>query len=200
MTNSSNSTQIQTQKQMSMVHPQQQPGIRLHWSPIEASWIVSIGLVLLAALPHQVPSTGRSILTHPVGWILFAGATVYVFWLKPIVGIAMSIFLAGITLPALFSYSRENFENRPSLTVDVIQNKHGGQGQGQGQVKSRHRWLDEIFLSETPEAIQKLTDDPAILYDKVTPQESAKWFSEDVLGEHPVAIQETPVLTESDRD
>jgi hypothetical protein len=187
---------------MSMVHPQQQPGIRLHWSPIEASWIVSIGLVLLAALPHQVPSVGRSILTHPVGWVLFAGATVYVFWLKPIVGIAMSIFLAGITLPVLFSYSRENFENRPSLTVDVVQGhrRHEGQTQTQTQTKSRHRWLDEIFLSETPEAIQKLTDDPAILYDKVTPQESAKWFSEDVLGEHPVAIQDTPVQTDADRD
>jgi len=149
---------------------------RLHWAPVEPSWIVSIGLVILAVLPHQIPESGRRILEHPNGSLLFAALSAYVAWLSPVLGAAMFIFLAGIILHA--APLAEHFA-ATNLNKDRIR-KSGV-----------HKWLGEEVLSENPKAIQERTANPVISYDEVPDGE--QWHDEDVLGEHPHAIQERAV-------
>ena len=150
---------------------------RLHWSPVEPSWIVSVGLIVLAVLPHQIPATGRRVLEHPIGSLLFAALSVFVAWQIPVLGAAMFIFLAGIILHAR---PREHF-SASNLNNDKVPKKE------------KNRWLDEQVLMEEPEAVQVKTEDPVIQYDKVSEEESAPWFDEGILHEKPHGIQEKPV-------
>ena len=166
-----------------------------HWSPVEASWIVSIGLVIVAVLPHQIPSVGRYILTHPLGWFGFAGMSAYVFWLKPLVGMAMFILLAGIS----FELFRSIIMRQPLVAVEAFaplnlnNDKIGKTG------KTRHLWLEEEILSEIPEGIQTLTEESNLTFDSVAPNNrGTRWFVETQLNERPVAIQDRRVATDVD--
>jgi len=150
---------------------------RLHWSPLEPSWIVSLALIVLAVLPHQIPETGRRILEHPVGSLLFAAAAAWVAWKSPVLGAAMFLFLAGIRLhgPARI----EPFA-AIKLSKERVQ-------------QPERRWLGEELMSEEPHAIQERTENPTLNFDKVTSQESEQWMDERMLDEHPYAIQDKAV-------
>jgi len=144
---------------------------RLHWSPVEPSWIVSGGLVLLAVLPHQVPVAGRGVLRHPVGALLFTAVAAFVFWKTPVLGVAMLLFLAGVILMP----SHEPFA-ATNLNKDKVTQK-------------QNRWYQEEVLSEDPHGIQDLAEDN-LTYDEVTRQDSTPWQDEATLGVKPLAIQE----------
>jgi len=160
---------------------------RLHWIPVEPSWIVAAGLIILAALPHKVPATGRYILRHPVGAVLFAGLSIAVTMKVPVLGVAMLLFLAGVWFMR---------SDRAEAFTPTVLNKD--QVQPSVKIPRRSRWFEEEVLSEDPHAVQERTDSPTLTYDKV--EGSNKWWAEDVLDETPLAIQERGVSTEADSD
>lgn len=153
------------------------PPPRLHWSPVEPSWIVSIGLVLLAVLPHKIPRSGRTFLQHPAGAVLFAAASVFVAWKKPVLGMAMFVLLAGVIVG---NGSVENFA--------VVLNKDRV-----AKNLPKHRWYEEEVMTEDPHGIQERTENASLNYDEVSDHESEPWFGERVMDEKPEAIQEKPV-------
>jgi hypothetical protein len=158
--------------------PQMMPP-RLHWSPVEPSWIVSTCLIVLAVLPHKIPPVGRHVLEHPIGSLVFASLSAFVAWHIPVLGAAMFIFLAGILLHRR-SFKKEGFA-ASNLNNEKVQKKE------------RQRWHDELVMMEEPEAVQVKTGDPVLQYDKVTDEESAPWFGEGILNERPQGIQDKPV-------
>jgi len=149
---------------------------RIHWSPVEPSWIVSIGLVILAVLPHQIPATGRLALHHPIGTIAFAALSAWVAWKVPVLGAAMFIFLAGIVIHAP---TAEPF-TAIKLNKDRIPT-------------NARKWLGEELMSEDPHGIQERTENPILNYDEVSEHQAEPWQGERALNEQPHAIQEKPV-------
>jgi hypothetical protein len=163
----------------------QAPPLRLHWIPVCPSWIVSAGIVLLAVLPHKIPVYGRRLLGHATTRLLFAAAAIYVWMLKPVLGTAMLILLASLTL--LPEAEAEPF------TTSIINLNHD-------RVKSgSNKWLVEDTLAEKPHGIQDRTADSNLTYDEI-PDESLTWHSEKVLDEHPTAIQDKPVAESTIND
>jgi hypothetical protein len=166
---------------------------RPHWIPVEPSWIVALGLVTLAVLPHQVPRAGRLILQHPIGAILFAVLSAWVATKIPVLGAAMLIFLACVWLSASAGGVKDIEGFSP-----IILNKDSVQKTP--EQKKPTRWLNEEILSEIPDAIQERTDNTYLNYDAVTEQESGTWSAEDILGETPTGIQERVIANEPDYD
>jgi hypothetical protein len=158
--------------------------IRLHWIPVEPSWIISAGLILLAALPHQIPAYIRNFLTSSAGGLLYAAAAIWVLYKKPVLGVAMLLLIVGLRL----SHARGEAFIAPVLNKDKVSAKP-------------RRWFQEEVFSEEPHAIQERTEEPAITYDEVSGEErGAHWYSEEALQEHPAAIQERPVHSGQDYD
>ena len=155
---------------------------QLHWIPVEPSWLVSGGLVLLAALPHQIPQ--RRILTTPIGAILFLILAAWVSTKSPVLAMAMLILVASLWILPV----QEGFIGTPVLNVDTVQHK-------------KRRWLEEEIMSEEPTAIQERTEDPALLLDRVGKEESEHlWLDEHTMDQHPAGIQERPVGSLLDYD
>ena len=158
---------------MQQAPPPQPP--RLHWIPVNPSWIVSIGLIILAALPHNVPEFGRRLLSDTIVRVLFAGAAIYIGLMNPVLGTAMLIFLASTVLfPITEGFVIAN------LNKDRIQRE------------KRKDWLVEELMSEDPHGIQDLTSETNLNFDSV-PENKPSWIIEKILGEHPTAIQDKPV-------
>jgi len=156
--------------------------MHLHWIPVEPSWIVSLGLVVLAVLPHQIPVAGRRVLKNWIGSIAFAAISVWVFTRVPPLGIAMVMLLFGIHMAS----DVESFA-APVLNKDPVTKQQ------------KKRWLPEELFSEDPHGIQDRTEGPELRYDTVD-HEKDHWFVEDTLNEHPEAIQERPVSDDIDYD
>lgn len=149
--------------------------IRLHWIPVPPSWLVSAGLVLLAALPHQVPVTGRRVLQNPVGAVAFLALAAWIAWRDyHVLAAAMILLLAGVWICG----TRETFV-APILNKDHVK-------------RDKHRWLSEEVMSEEPTMIQERTEGPALVEDEVHTTEH-RWQVEQSMEEHPVGIQERPV-------
>jgi hypothetical protein len=191
-----------------MQAPPPQPH-RLHWIPVDPSWLVSAGLVVLGVLPHQVPATFRRAMRAPLGAVLFAAAAAWVWVLKPVLGSAMAIFLAAIVIyetssaaggyePSLLkkrwaesrhaSYT-EGFMSAPTLVRDRVQ-------------KNTHRWYQEVAMQEKPKVIQERTGGGRINVDTVFESDATPWHDEPEGAPH--AIQERTVpehsLAEHDED
>ena len=164
-----------------MQAPPPQP-MHLHWIPVEPSWIVSLGLVVLAVLPHQIPVAGRRVLKNWIGSIAFATGAAWVFTRVPPLGIAMVMLLFGIHM----SGDVEGFA-APILNKDPVTKQQ------------KKRWLPEEVFSEDPHGIQDRTEGPELRYDAVD-HDKDHWFVEDTLNEHPEAIQERPVSDDIDYD
>ena len=159
---------------------------RMHWTPVEPSWIVSLGVIVLAVLPHQIPRAGREAINHPIGRLLFAAFAAAVWYLKPVLGAALLILLAGIILhapPAVEGFAATN------LNKDRVREGSGS-----------HKWFDEEVLREEPRAIQERTENPTMSYDEVVDHENELWHSERTLHEQPKAIQEKAVGTVPEYD
>jgi len=176
----------QKQQQPQPLQQQQQQSHRLHWSPVEPSWIIAIGLILLAVLPHQIPRIGRTILQHPAGALAFAVIAAFVAYKVPVLGAAMFLFLAAVLLAT--APSTEYFSPMV-LNKEEVDKK-----------EKKQRWLNEEILSELPDAIQEKSDSTYLNFDKVTEQESGRWTSEDILDEHPVGIQDRTISTDPEYD
>lgn len=157
-----------------MQAPPPQP-VRLHWIPVEPSWLVAGGLVLLGSLPHQVPAAGRRMLSTPIGVLLFAALAAWVTWRVPVLGAAMFIFLAGV---ALTGAKEESFTGRA-----LVLNKD--------KVTKKQHWFVEDTLDEKPKGIQDRTEGPALTFDDIDHPHT--WEVEQAMEEHPTAIQERPV-------
>lgn len=151
------------------------PTIRLHWIPVSPSWLVSIGLVILAVLPHQIPAFGRKLFGSTIVRLLFAAVSVYIGMIIPVLGAAMLIFLFSFIMMPV----SENF---------VLMNLN------KDHVDRKRHWYVEDVMTEEPDGIQDRTEETNINYDKVS-EHKATWLSEDVLEEHPIGIQDKPVPT-----
>ena len=150
--------------------------VRLHWIPIEPSWIVAFGAILLAVLPHQVPASFRSILQSQVGALLYLLMVGWVFTKTPVLAMALLILFAGVRVANL----TEGF-----APMTLVKDK----------VVKKHRWLQEEVMMEDPHTIQERTEGPGLIIDEVTGEESNPWFGESVMDETPRGIQDRPVPT-----
>jgi len=171
---------------------------KLQWVPMEPSWIVSIGLILLAVLPHQIPTVGREALQSWVGGLAFAGLSFWVTTQSPVLGVAMLLLLVGIIADGWRGAKglKEGFHS--TITTSTLQKDHVTTS---GRDKKQHRWFEEEVLMEEPSMIQDKSEDPGLLFDRVTASDrSNRWFDEEQLGEYPVAIQERPVWSFGESD
>jgi hypothetical protein len=167
--------------------------MRPHWMPVNPSWLVSAGLVLLAALPHQIPSTGRRILHSGLGAVTFAVAAAWVTKKVPVLGIAMLILLAGVWFHGPQAAEGFTQHGHAELTLNGRIDREGFQTiLNKDRVKSGTQWHVEKALKETPKGIQDRTYDPAIHLDEI-PDHDHRWEVEYALEEHPTAIQDRPV-------
>ena len=173
-----------------MQFPPPQPH-RLHWIPVDPSWLVSAGLVILAVLPHQVPATFRRAMRAPLGGVLFAGAAAWVWMMKPVLGTAMAIFLAAIVIyESRYSMSMEGFNSAtPTLLRDHVK-------------KNTHRWFQEVAMQEKPAVIQERTESGRITVDAIAEHDATPWHDEPYGVPH--SIQERTAtdhsLAEHDED
>jgi len=144
---------------------------------VEPSWIVASGVILLAAMPHQLGAAGIRLLRSWVGIVASLGAVGWIYTQRPVLAIACLMLLVSVNIIPVTVYERFT----PTINRDVVQPLH------------RRRWLQEEIMSEDPHVIQERSENPAMLYDKVSEQEDSKWHDESVLGHSPQAIQERPV-------
>lgn len=150
---------------------------RLHWIPVEPSWLVSLAIVLLAVLPHQIPRTLLVTLRHPLGaaLILAVAAAIGIWYKKPVLAISLVLLVAAVQIRARFT---EGFA-APILVKDRTSAKDS-------------RWFAEETLNEDPHGVQERTEEGGFLFDEVQ-HPNKPWFVEASLEEHPIAIQERPV-------
>ena len=163
---------------------------RMHWSPVEPSWIVSLGVIVLAVLPHQIPRAGREAIQHPIGRLLFAAFSAVIWYVKPVLGMSLLIMMAGILLHAPSAVEPFAATNLNKERVQPVS------GPGSGV----HKWFDEYVLREEPRAIQERTENPVMSYDEVVDDDTNIWHSERILHEQPKAIQEKAVGTVPEYD
>ena len=162
------------------MNPQPPPALRLHWSPVSPSWIVSIGLVILAVLPHKIPLFGRQLLGLTIVRILFAAASIYIGMMKPVLGIAMMILLVSVILMPVSE----------SFALMRLNKDSSGR---------KHHWLVEETFAEEPDFIQTSTRETNLNLDKVS-EGKPRWGSERAMDEHPKGIQDKPVSSEYEND
>ena len=156
------------------MNPQPPQPLRLHWIPVAPSWIISAGLILLAALPHQVPQTAHRLLANTIVRIMCAAATIYVWMKAPILGTAMGILLISmILMPVSEGFVITN------LNHDRVK-------------KKRTHWFIEDALAEEPMGIQERTEETNLNYDDVSDKCGA-WQAENIMKENPMGIQDKPV-------
>jgi len=162
------------------MNPQPPPAIRLHWSPISPSWIVSIGLVILAVLPHKIPLLGRQLLGLTVVRLLFAATSIYIGLMTPVLGVAMLILLVSVIMMPVSE----------SFALMRLNKDSSGR---------KHHWLVEETFAEEPDFIQTNTRETNLNLDKVS-DNKPRWGSEEALEEHPQGIQDKPVSSEYEND
>jgi len=146
---------------------------RLHWIPVEPSWLVSVCIIVLAVLPHQLPRSLTQGLQSHLGGLIFAALSLFIFWKKPVLGTALLLLLAAVRSASYL----EGFVASPTITKDTV-------------TKSK-RWLVEEVMDEDPHGIQERTDGPGLLFDTV--KGNHRWGAEEELGEYPEGIQDRPV-------
>lgn len=145
------------------------PPIRLHWFPVRPVWIVSAAIIVLAALPHQLPVPVSYGLQTTAGAILFAAASAAVAWKEPVLGAAMFMLLAT-------TYTSSYVEGFSlNITQDRVDPK-------------KRRWGAEKALNEQPDTIQTKTQS-SMTREHVTPDDAGHWFGEESLGENTVEFQ-----------
>ena len=138
-----------------------------HLLPVGPVWLVSIVIVLFAALPDKVPAA----LKTTTGLLVLAGVTVVAAYVEPVLGAACAIFLADLIMTAPI----ERFE--PSiLTADYVTRKN--------------KWHGERALGENIRGINFLSDD---WLNKDYVQNKHRWTDERIQHIHPKAIDMRPV-------
>jgi hypothetical protein len=141
-------------------------------------------------LPHQVPATFRRAVKAPLGLLLFAAAAIWVWTLKPVLGMAMIIFLAAVVIYQSQHTMLTEGMTTPALIQDKVSNK------------KPQRWFQEVVMQEKPKGIQERTGNGRIIVDTVTEHDATPWHDEPEGA--PMSIQERTVpehsLAEHDED
>jgi hypothetical protein len=157
---------------------------KLHWIPIQPSWIVAGAIILLAAMPQKLSVQTRTLVASPMGLIVVVVLAGWIWTMSPTLGIALILLIASIYIRSHV----EGFMSAPVLIKDRVR-------------KESPKWLGEEIMSEDPHGIQERTEEPNLLLDEVGDDaEAHPWFVEDTLGETTQAIQERPVGIERDID
>lgn len=162
-----------------MQQNQNQNQLHNHLIPVNPSWVFSGALLVLAVLPHQVPSLLRVFLHSWFGLSIGFGIAFWLFaYLKQhILAVSFFMFISAHFInsffPERFRGSRSKQEN---LNKDSLQNKK--------------KWFDEETMMEEPTAIQERTDSDNLLFDKIY---SSSKDEEETFEEYPIAIQERTI-------
>lgn len=176
----------------------------MHLLPMGPVWIVSIAIVLFAALPDKVPAA----LKTPVGLIILAVVAGVATYVEPVLGAAAWIFLVSMmlvpkaegfaTCGASGSTQRNGFAVSEGFAACSTQRNGFAVSEGfeasnlsKDRVKKGVRWLDERTLGENTRSIDTRTEDPTLTKDFV--QGHHIWGDEEVLGENTIAIEERAV-------
>ena len=131
--------------------------------------MVSVAIITLAALPHQLPIPMTWGLQTNIGRILGLVIAAVAGYYRPILGMAIAILLISTNM----SDYVEGFTQ--SISKDKVEKKQ--------------RWTSEEIMSEEPEAIQERSE-TVLLKDTVTPQDAKPWEDERTLDIHPKGVQE----------
>lgn len=132
--------------------------------------MVSVAIITLAALPHQLPLPMTWGLRTNIGRILGLSVVVAAGYYRPILGMAIAILLISTNL----SDYVEGYSNQ-TISKDKVEKKQ--------------RWTSEEIMSEEPEAIQERSE-TVLLKDTVTSQDAKPWLDERTLNIHPKGVQE----------
>jgi hypothetical protein len=110
--------------------------------------------------------------------------------MKPVLGIAMGVFLAAMVIYEGRHGMREGFFNAtPTLIRDRVP-------------KNSHRWFQEVVMQEKPSVIQERTESGRITIDSVTEHDATPWHDEPYGAPHAIQERAAPdhSLTEHDED
>lgn len=153
-----------------------------HVLPLAPTWMISLLIILFAAIPHKIPAMILYPMQTILGEIILAVIATAVFWVEPIIGIAIWIFLVSIILDK--THALDDLRSKVTEPFDAV-------NLSKDSVQTRQRWLVEKGLDERPDAINTRTEDPTLTVDTV--QNKHRWQDEMVLGEHTVGIEERQV-------
>jgi hypothetical protein len=148
---------------------------------MEPSWMIAVAIVIIAALPHQLPIPISWGLKTPIGRMLGLVVSVAVAYYKPVLGMALAILFISTNISKYvegFSSRNEGFTQ--SITKDKVEKKH--------------LWKSEEVMLEEPEAIQERSE-TVLLKDMVTDQDAQPWLGERIMGEEPKGVQERSMQT-----
>ena len=124
---------------------------------------------------------GRAILQTWVGALAFAGLSLWVGAQKRVLGTAMLIMLVGVLVDGYL------FGKKATKTHEGFWTQ---QASIQKDMTSSSSWFEETVLQIKPKAVQVRSENPDLLFDKVTSaNRAARWFDERELGENPRAVQ-----------
>ena len=132
--------------------------------------MVSVAIITLAALPHQLPIPMTWGLRTNIGRILGLVIAAVAGYYRPILGMAIAILLISTNMADYV----EGYSNQ-SISKDKVEQKQ--------------RWTSEEIMSEEPEAIQERSE-TVLLKDTVTSQDAEPWEDERTLDIHPKGVQE----------
>jgi hypothetical protein len=136
---------------------------------MEPIWMVSVAIIILAALPHQLPIPMTWGLRTNIGRILGLVLALATGYHRPILGMAIAILLISTNM----SEYVEGFTQ--SISKDRVERKQ--------------RWTSEEIMLEEPEAIQERSE-TMLLKDTVTAQDAKPWEDERTLDINPKGVQE----------
>ena len=149
--------------------------------------MVAFAIVILAALPHQLPIPMSWGLRTNIGRILGLVVAVATGYHKPVLGMALAILLISTNM----SDYVEGFSLNEGSSLN-----EGYQSISKDNVDRKHRWTSEKIMLNEPEAIQERSDS-ILRKDIVTDQDAQPWEDERTLGEKPTGIQERAMTTQA---
>lgn len=137
--------------------------------------MVAVAIIVIAALPHQIPIPVSWGLRTSIGRILGLATSVAVAYYKPVLGMALGILMVSTNVSNYVEGFGSLKEGYQTITKDKVEKKN--------------RWISEKIMFEEPEAIQERSES-VLLKDAVTNQDAKPWLGERTLGEEPKGIQE----------
>jgi hypothetical protein len=156
--------------------------------PMGPVWIVSIAIILFAALPDKVPAA----LKTPVGLIILAVVAGVATYVEPVLGAAAWIFMVSMMLaPKVEGFATCGASGSTQRNGFAVSEGFEASNLSKDRVKKGVRWLDERTLGENTRSIDTRTEDPTLTKDFV--QGRHIWGDEEVLGENTIAIEERAV-------
>lgn len=148
--------------------------------------MVAVAIVIIAALPHQLPIPVSWGLKTPIGRMMGLVVSIAVAYYKPVLGMALAILFISTNV----SKYVEGFTVNEGSSL----NEGFTQSISKDKVEKNHRWISEKIMLEEPEAIQERSES-VLLKDTVTDQDAQPWLGERIMGKEPKGIQERSMQT-----